>query len=40
MTTLILFVIGVALLFAGSDSTTIGNKLDHVLSALGATLVI
>jgi len=31
---------GVALLFAGSANITFGNRLDHVLSALGATLVV
>jgi hypothetical protein len=31
---------GTALLFAGSDSMTIGNKLANVLAALGVTLVI
>jgi hypothetical protein len=31
---------GTALLFAGSDQFTIGNKLNNVLSALGVTLVI
>jgi hypothetical protein len=31
---------GTALLFAGSDTMTIGNKLQNVLTALGVTLVI
>lgn len=31
---------GTALLFAGSDTMTIGNKLANVLTALGVTLVI